>query len=283
MIGRGFDVAVAVAFGKPHAEGLLHAANAVARLADRRAGVAHGALVRRLFAAVLRLVKASLDRFHGIKAQAANRAHRAERGAGGTCCDGTMGIAAAVPQVVRAARELTAKGTASEPASGGEGKKLQQRADDLGRQIDDLAQKRDALKDKLDAISQQANQNQWLLSIVLAVAGLLTLAQGAFAFFSAQNYAKQADDAVKKIEARAAEASARFPLLEGTERANDRAFKRLTEIKKQLNLDQNLYKRLDADSHHATGDAIARKLRRDAVSGFRRPREGGHRPSPTAR
>jgi len=180
---------------------------------------------------------------------------------------GLLVVAAAVPQVVRAAKELTAKGTGSEPASGGEEKKLQQRADDLGRQIDDLARKRDALKDKLDAISQQANQNQWLLSIVLAVAGLLTLAQGAFAFFSAQNYAKQADDAVrkikelgaaastdfgkqagaavKKIEVLGADASARFPLLAGTERANARAFQRLTEIKEQLDFFQNLYEKSD--------------------------------------
>ncbi|MGA2742468.1 MAG: hypothetical protein ABSG65_34150 [Bryobacteraceae bacterium] len=159
---------------------------------------------------------------------------------------GLLVIAAAVPNVVRAAKELAAK-AGSEPASGGEAKKLQQRVDELGRQIGDLARKRDALKDRLDVISQQANQNQWLLSIVLAVAGLLTLAQGAFAFFSAQNYAKQADDAVRKIEARAAEASARFPLLEGTERANERAFERLTRIRKQLNIDQNLYKRLNSD------------------------------------
>jgi len=84
------------------------------------------------------------------------------------------------------------------------------------------------------------------------VAGLLTLAQGAFAFFSAQNYAKQADDAVrkikelgaaasadfgkqagaavKKIEALGADASARFPMLAGTERANERAFRRLAKI-----------------------------------------------------
>ena len=159
---------------------------------------------------------------------------------------GLLVIAGAVPQVVRAAKELTAK-AGSEPASGGEEKKLQQRVDDLGRQIGDLAQKREALKDKLDAISQQANQNQWLLSIVMAVAGLLTLAQGVFAFFSALNYENQAADAVKKIEARAAEASARFPLLEGTERANERAFERLTKIRKQLNFDQNLYKRLNSD------------------------------------
>jgi hypothetical protein len=155
---------------------------------------------------------------------------------------GILVMAIAAPQVTRAVRKLAAKEPGPEALSGADAQKLQQRIDDLARQVDALTQKRDALKDSLATISQQANQSQWMLSIVLALAGLLTLAQGAFAFFSAQNYTEQAKDTLKKIEERGKEAEARFPLLSETERVNERAFQRLTAIQAQLDLDQNLYK-----------------------------------------
>jgi hypothetical protein len=54
MIGRGFDVTVAVPFGKPLSEGLAPRRATLCRgLPDRRAGAAHGSLMRFLFAVLL--------------------------------------------------------------------------------------------------------------------------------------------------------------------------------------------------------------------------------------
>lgn len=118
-------------------------------------------------------------------------------------------------------------------------------AQDLQRQLDDLVRSREAIKDRLDAISQQANHVQWLLSIVLGVAGLLTLAQGLFAFFSAQNYVKQADEAVKKIEALDAQVRGRYPMFSEIEEQRKTAFSRLAGLVRRLQFDENLYDVLD--------------------------------------
>src|ERR1035438_801152 len=89
-------------------------------------------------------------------------------------------------------RTPTGAQTASVPATSANG------IADLQEQVDQIAKEREALKERLDSISHDAATAQWLLAMVLGVAGLLTLAQGAFAFFSAQNYVKQADDAIKR-------------------------------------------------------------------------------------
>jgi TPR repeat protein len=122
----------------------------------------------------------------------------------------------------------------------------------LARQVEDLSQKREALKERLDAVSQQATQNQGLLSIVLLAAGLLTLVQGVLAFFGAQSYVKQADDAVQKIEtlakeerALAEEVRAKYPMFSRMEDALEAAFRRLADLSTRLNVDQNLYDQSD--------------------------------------
>ncbi len=117
----------------------------------------------------------------------------------------------------------------------------EERIADLTRQLNDLAAKRDTLNGQFTVLSQQAGQNQWLLSIVLAAAGLLTIAQGAFAFFSTQNYVKQADDAVGKIKDLAGEVRARYPMFSQMEQTLEAAFRRLGELALRLDLDQNLY------------------------------------------
>src|SRR5271157_5039209 len=48
------------------------------------------------------------------------------------------------------------------------GQKPEERIAAMERQVNDLAAKREALKDQLAVLGQQASQNQWLLSIVLA-------------------------------------------------------------------------------------------------------------------
>ena len=117
----------------------------------------------------------------------------------------------------------------------------------------DLTKPVDLLRERLTAISQQASQVQGLLSIVLAAAGLLTLLQGIFAFFSAQNYVKQADEAIKKaneaattadanMKALAGEILAKFPMFANVESARSEAFTKLSKLTLGFDLsDENLY------------------------------------------
>lgn len=117
---------------------------------------------------------------------------------------------------------------------------------ELQRQLDELVKSREAIKDRLDAISQQATHVQWLLSIVLGVAGLFTLAQGLFAFFSAQNYVKQADEAVKKIEGLDAQVRSKYPMFSEIEEQRKTAFSWLAGHARRLKFDGNLYGALDS-------------------------------------
>jgi tetratricopeptide (TPR) repeat protein len=137
---------------------------------------------------------------------------------------------------------------------------LQQQIATLSGQLDGLTKSRDALKDRLDSISQQGTHAQWLLSIILGIFGLFTVAQGLFAFFSAQNYVKQAEDAIKRANdaesaAKAASATAveemnklrevvqsRFPLFSEMESERSAAFAEIGKLTSVLELDsENLY------------------------------------------
>jgi hypothetical protein len=138
--------------------------------------------------------------------------------------------------------------TPREPAAASAAKdpqELQRQLDTLEQKTAALAQQRDSLKDKLDAISQQAAHNQLLLSLLLGFAGLFTLAQGVFAFFSAQSYVKQADDALARIETLADEVRRKYPMFSQIEDAREAAFGRLARLADRLNLDQNLYQESD--------------------------------------
>jgi len=141
---------------------------------------------------------------------------------------------------------------------------------DLQEQVNQIARAREVLKDRLDSISHDAATAQWLLAMVLGVAGLLTLAQGTFAFFSAQNYVKQADDAIKRaneavakadtavkeakenadkavarIDALAADVRAKYPMFTDIESARAEAFNQLSSLTPALDDDQNLYAQSD--------------------------------------
>lgn len=134
---------------------------------------------------------------------------------------------------------------------------LQKQAADLSNQLDGLTKAKEALKDRFDSV-------EWVLSIVLATIGLLTVAQGLFAFFSAQNYVNQADQAidragkavtaaetteqevVRRFEELAARIQARFPMLADTESARAEAFAKLSKLISPLtNADENLYAKSD--------------------------------------
>src|SRR5262249_28033625 len=131
---------------------------------------------------------------------------------------------------------------------------------DLSAQLDGLAKQREALADRLAAVSQQGSQVQAMLSIVLGAAGLLTLAQGFFAFFSAQNYIKQAEDAIKrandseasakaaaerannKMDALASEIRDKFPMFAEIESARSATFDEISRLTPALDRDyENLY------------------------------------------
>ncbi len=155
---------------------------------------------------------------------------------------------------------------------------------DLKAAIQELQESRDSLKEQIDTLNHDAANTQWLLSMVLLVAGLLTVAQGVFAFFSAQNYVKQADDAVarasravaeaegaskdvraqagqaiQQIEQLAADVRTKFPFFADIESARADAFEELVRLSPAaLDLDQNLY---------AKSDALARQ-RLFAIEGF---------------
>jgi len=114
----------------------------------------------------------------------------------------------------------------------------------LSIQVDELVKSREAIKERLDAISQQASQAQWLLSIVTGVAGLFILAQGLFAFFSAQNYMKQAADAVQSIKDLETEMRSKFPMFSDIEEQWKAAVSFLAGRVAKLKFTQNLYDKL---------------------------------------
>ena len=134
---------------------------------------------------------------------------------------------------------------------------LQKQTADPSIQIDALTKAKEAFKDRLDSA-------EWVLSVVMAAIALLTVAQGLFAFFSAQNYISQADqaidragkavitaeaaekDVVRRFEELAARIQSRFPILADTESARAEAFAKLGKLISPLtNADENLYAKSD--------------------------------------
>ncbi len=135
---------------------------------------------------------------------------------------------------------------------------LAQQISKLASQLDEMTKSRDELNNRLNSVSQQVSHAQWLLSIVLGAAGLLTLLQGFFAFFSAQNYVKAAEEAIKRAndagkeaksaaESIATEIRARFPMFYDAESARSDAFNELSKLTVELENGgyENLYKTLE--------------------------------------
>lgn len=52
----------------------------------------------------------------------------------------------------------------------------------------------------LGKLEEKLNDLRWILTLILAAAGLFTVVQGIAAGFSAQNFQKQAEDAIKRLE-----------------------------------------------------------------------------------
>jgi tetratricopeptide (TPR) repeat protein len=130
---------------------------------------------------------------------------------------------------------------------------LQKQTTDLSNQVDSLTRSKETLRNQLDTITQQATHAQWLLSVVLGTVGLLALVQGLFAFFSAQNYVKQAEDAINKAaeavtaaDAAVKEVQLKFPMFANFETARAEAFAELGRVRLALvDSDKNVYAKAD--------------------------------------
>jgi len=141
---------------------------------------------------------------------------------------------------------------------------LERQVTQLSNQVDSLTKSKDDLKKQLDSVSDQASHTQWLLSVILGTVGLLALVQGLFAFFSAQNYTTQAENAIKRAKeavdaAEAAEKEAKkkgddvgakieakFPMLADAESALAEAFGQLGKLTPALvDSDKNVYANSD--------------------------------------
>ncbi len=82
----------------------------------------------------------------------------------------------------------------------------------------------EVLRNQIIELERRAGWLQWNLTLILTAAALFTIAQGAFAYFNAQGFVKQADEAVKRIEELAKEVQGRYPMFTTAEQARKSAF-----------------------------------------------------------
>ncbi len=119
--------------------------------------------------------------------------------------------------------------------------------------IDELVKSRDPLQDRLNLIALQALHDQWLLSALIGVAGLLTLGQGLFAYFSAQNYVQEAEKILKDANENLQAVQSKFPAFAAIDHARSEGFKKLSERMKKIEREQlngdyeNLYLRCNPE------------------------------------
>jgi hypothetical protein len=89
---------------------------------------------------------------------------------------------------------------------------------------------------------------KWLLTLLIGVAAIFAIAQSAAAFFNAQTFTKQSEDALKRIQEAARDAEENYPTyaaeLELTKRATDRILAEKLE-KKDFDWRDSVYGELD--------------------------------------
>ena len=76
-------------------------------------------------------------------------------------------------------------------------------------------------------LQHKVDELKWVLTVLLGAAGLFTIAQGAAAFFTAQTFVKQAEDAVKRVQDVASDAERRYPVFSKAEEARRDAYRAL--------------------------------------------------------
>ena len=112
-------------------------------------------------------------------------------------------------------------------------------------EIPNVKEQAETLRKQLEALEREASRAQLYLSAVLVMAGLFTLAQGAFNYFSASSFKQQADDAINRIEKLADETERQYPILSTAEQVRRQLLRELRDRYNKLDWDEELYLQLD--------------------------------------
>jgi hypothetical protein len=109
-----------------------------------------------------------------------------------------------------------------------------------------LSDSKSDIDDRVKDLRGKIDDLKWILTMILGAAGLFTIAQGAVAFFTAQTFVKQADDAVKRVQEVAIDAERRYPIFSRAEEARREAYRALVAAFSSEGLDwrDNLYDRM---------------------------------------
>jgi hypothetical protein len=100
-------------------------------------------------------------------------------------------------------------------SSGGAGKSASAPAQTVG-----AALTAEEIKSRLDDL-------KWLLTVIVFSAGIFAVAQSGAAYFNAQTFTKQADEAIARIQELAKKTEERYPVLRNTEEARTDAYRLL--------------------------------------------------------
>lgn len=134
------------------------------------------------------------------------------------------------------------------------------------------------LKTRLDDL-------KWLLTLLIGAAGLFVIMQAAAAFFNAQSFTKQSEEAIKRLNDMAADVQARFPLFTAIEVARresyrdlppslgeegfdwrDRVYEQMSPYERQRLLSVERFISIEFLPHPEGSEEYARKLRH--LAGF---------------
>ena len=101
------------------------------------------------------------------------------------------------------------------------------------------------LTSQLNDLKEKISDQRDRLTLLLAFAGVYALIQGFFGFFSVQNYSKQADDIIKRIEKQADDVQRSFPNFAQVEKARVAALNDLAKHLENTEWRADEYEKLD--------------------------------------
>ena len=118
-----------------------------------------------------------------------------------------------------------------------------------GSKADDqppLADAMSAQDERLKDLGHKIDDQRWILGLILGAAGLFAIVQGAAAFFTAQTFVRQADDALKRVQEVTADTLKRYPVFSKAEEARRDAYRALAATFSGDGLDwrNELYERM---------------------------------------
>jgi hypothetical protein len=79
----------------------------------------------------------------------------------------------------------------------------------------------------LEELKARLDDLKWILGLIVTAAGLFAVAQAAAAFFNAQTFTKQSEDAIKRIQDLEKDAEDRYPIFLRTEQSRKEAYRSL--------------------------------------------------------